>query len=78
MTGPEYRAWLDAHGMNHSQAGGLLCVTVRTSQRWEEGSRAIPPLVARVLRAIDDHPKIAEWLQKKFDDVILAKPNMMM
>lgn len=64
MTSTQYRAWLAAHSMGHEQAGHLFAVTGRASRRWAAGARPVPPLIATLMRMIDDHPPLLKWLEK--------------
>lgn len=50
MTSSDYRAALDALGLNQSAAARLLGVNVSTSQRWIAGDRSVPEPAARFLR----------------------------
>jgi DNA-binding transcriptional regulator YiaG len=59
-----YAAWRKGRGLSHAQMARLLATTRRTSERWEGGSSAIPPLVTKILSTMDRHPRIMEWLGK--------------
>lgn len=50
MTPHEYRNLLAALGLTQAGAARLLGVDERTSRRWANGERDVPPPAARFLR----------------------------
>ena len=50
MTPDQYRAVLEALGLTQSGGARLLGVDERTSRRWANGERDIPPPAQRFLR----------------------------
>lgn len=52
MSPEEYRELIGLLGLTQSGAAALLGVDARTSRKWANRERAIPPAVARFLRYI--------------------------
>lgn len=50
MTSDEYRTALEQLGLTQGGAARLLGVDERTSRRWANGERDIPPPASRFLR----------------------------
>lgn len=50
MTASEYRAAIEALGLNQQAAGRFLGVSPRTAQNWPLGTAPIPLAVAKLLR----------------------------
>jgi len=50
MKANDYREVLASLGLTQTQAAHLLGVDERTSRRWANGERAVPPPAARFLR----------------------------
>jgi DNA-binding transcriptional regulator YiaG len=50
MTSDEYRKTIDKLGLTQGGAARLLGVDERTSRRWANGERDIPPPAQRFLR----------------------------
>lgn len=66
MTPTEYRAAIKRLGLSQVKAGHLLGVDGRTSQKWANGERAIPPPVARLLLYIERYgPELAKEMMEK-------------
>lgn len=50
MTSDEYRTAYSALGLTQAGAARLLGVDARTSRKWANGEREVPPTAARFLR----------------------------
>lgn len=50
MSSAEYRVCLARMEMTQGAAGKLLGVDARTSRKWANGEREVPPTAARLLR----------------------------
>jgi transcriptional regulator with XRE-family HTH domain len=49
MTHTEFKRWRQEAGLTQKSAGDLFGVHMRTVRRWENGERAIPLMVFRVI-----------------------------
>jgi putative transcriptional regulator len=50
MTGPQLKALRKSKGLEQTDAAELLCVPVATYRNWEQGRRAIPAPVVKLVR----------------------------
>jgi DNA-binding transcriptional regulator YiaG len=51
--GNEVRAWRTAHGLSQARLAQLLGVQWLAVQRWEAGSRGVPPFLHLALKQLD-------------------------
>jgi len=66
MTANEYRKALERLGLTQHQAAALFGVDGRTSQKWANGERAVPPPVARLLAYIERYgPELAREMMDR-------------
>ena len=65
MTPDEYRLSIDKLGMTQSGAARMLGVDERTSRRWANGERDVPPPVQRFLRFLIAIGKSGEYVMKR-------------
>ena len=65
MTPDEYRAALEALGLTQGGGARLLGVDERTSRRWANGERDVPPPVQRFLRFLIAIGKSGEYVMKR-------------
>lgn len=65
MTPDEYRESIDKLGLTQSGAARMLGVDERTSRRWANGERDIPPPVQRFLRFLIAIGKSGEYVMKR-------------
>jgi DNA-binding transcriptional regulator YiaG len=50
LTGPQLKALRTSKGLEQTEAAALLCVPVSTYRNWEQGRRAIPAPVLKLVR----------------------------
>ena len=67
MTAEQYNAACKRLGLDIFTAATLLGVAVRTTRRWEDGTRAVPPPVARFLALLIALKKDGAWAIKKLE-----------
>jgi len=68
MTKEEYSAIIHRLGMNKSQAGRYLGVSLRTAQRYWDGLSTVPTASALLLRALVHYnipPAVPPWQRGK-------------
>ena len=65
MTSDEYRGSIDKLGLTQSGAARMLGVDERTSCRWANGERDVPPPVQRFLRFLIAIGKSGEYVIKR-------------
>jgi DNA-binding transcriptional regulator YiaG len=65
MTSDEFRAALDALGLTQGGAARLLGVDERTSRRWANGERDVPPPAQRFLRYLIATGRSGEYALRK-------------
>lgn len=65
MTPDEYREAIDKLGLTQSSAARMLGVDERTSRRWANGERDVPPPVQRFLRFLIAIGKSGEYVIKR-------------
>ncbi|UPJ78804.1 hypothetical protein IVB16_28625 [Bradyrhizobium sp. 183] len=65
MTSDEYRDALEALGLTQGDGARLLGVDERTSRRWANGERDIPPPVQRFLRYLIATKRSGEYAMRK-------------
>ena len=65
MTPDEYRNALVALGLTQGGCARLLGVDERTSRRWANGERDIPPPVQRFLRYLIATKRSGEYAMRK-------------
>ena len=53
MTPADFRAIIEACGLNQTQAAALFGVTDRTVRLWIAGKAPVPPAVAKLLKLLD-------------------------
>jgi DNA-binding transcriptional regulator YiaG len=64
MTADEYRAAIETLGLSQVAASKLLGVDERTSRRWANGERDVPPPAARFLKYLIATGKTGEKAMK--------------
>lgn len=69
MTPDEYRSVIDKLGLSQLAAARLLGVDDRTSRRWANGERDIPPPAARFLRYLVATGRSGEYAMRKLGDI---------
>lgn len=65
MTSDEYREAIDSLGLSQVGAARLLGVDERTSRRWANGERDIPPPAERFLRYLIATGRSGEYAMKR-------------
>ena len=68
LTPQEYQSLVSRLGMNKSQAGRYLGVSVRTAQRYWDGLAAVPTAAVLLLHALMHHrelPQVPLWEGRK-------------
>lgn len=65
MTHDEYRDAIDSLGLSQVGAARLLGVDERTSRRWANGERDIPPPAQRFLRYLIATGRSGEYAMKR-------------
>lgn len=65
MTPDEYRVTIATLGLSQLAAARLLGVDDRTSRRWANGERDIPPPAARFLRYLLATGRSGEYAMRK-------------
>jgi DNA-binding transcriptional regulator YiaG len=65
MTSDEYRQAIEQLGLSQIAAARLLGVDERTSRRWANGERDIPPPVQRFLRYLIVTGKTGEYAMRR-------------
>ena len=68
MSPGQYAATIQQLGMNKSQAGRYLGVSLRTAQRYWDGDAEIPPATVLLLRALLRYqvtPIVPPWRGRK-------------
>ena len=65
MTPAEYRIALETLGLSQIAAARLLGVDDRTSRRWANGERDIPPPAQRFLRYLIATGRTGEYAMKR-------------
>lgn len=65
MTSDEYREAIDRLGLTQGGAARLLGVDERTSRRWANGERDIPPPAQRFLRYLMATGRSGEYAMKR-------------
>lgn len=69
MTPEEYRLVLDKLGLTQIASARLLGVDERTSRRWANGERDIPPPAVRFLRYLVVTGRSGEYAMRKLGDI---------
>jgi transcriptional regulator with XRE-family HTH domain len=69
VTHTEYRIAIDKLGMSQIAAAKLLGVDERTSRRWANGERDIPPPVSRFLAYLVATGRSGEYAMRKLGDI---------
>jgi DNA-binding transcriptional regulator YiaG len=64
VTSDEYRKTIDKLGLTQGGAARLLGVDERTSRRWANGERDIPPPAQRFLRYLIATKRSGEYAMK--------------
>ena len=65
MTSDEYREALEALGLTQGGCARLLGVDERTSRRWANGERDVPPPVQRFLRYLIATKRSGKYAMRK-------------
>jgi DNA-binding transcriptional regulator YiaG len=65
MTPDEYRAAIERLGLSQIAAARLLGVDERTSRRWANGEREVPPPVQRFLRYLIATGRSGEYAMRR-------------
>jgi len=65
MTADQYRAAIETLGLSQIAAARLLGVDERTSRRWANGERDIPPPAERFLRYLIATGRSGEYAMKR-------------
>lgn len=69
MTPDEYRSTIETLGLSQVAAARLLGVDERTSRRWANGERDIPPRADRFLRYLMATGRSGEYAMRKLGDI---------
>lgn len=69
VTANEYRAAIAQLGLSQLAAARLLGVDDRTSRRWANGERDIPPPAARFLLYLVATGRSGEYAMRKLGDI---------
>ena len=67
MTADEYRNAIDHLGLSQIAAARLLGVDERTSRRWANGERDVPPPAQRFLRYLIATGRSGEYAMKRLE-----------
>ena len=65
VTADQYRATIETLGLSQAAAARLLGVDERTSRRWANGERDIPPPAQRFLRYLIATGRSGEYALKR-------------
>lgn len=69
VTHDEYRQTIELLGLSQIAAARLLGVDERTSRRWANGERDIPPPAARFLLYLVATGRSGEYAKRKLGDI---------
>lgn len=69
MTPDEYRSTVETLGLSQVAAARLLGVDERTSRRWANGERDIPPPAVRFLLYLVATGRSGEYAMRKLGDI---------
>lgn len=69
MTPDEYRTTIETLGLSQVAAARLLGVDERTSRRWANGERDVPPPAERFLLFLVATGRSGEYAMRKLGDI---------
>ena len=75
----DYQLLVSRLGMNKSQAGRFLGVSLRTAQRYWDGKTPVPVASALLLRSMHHHrelPRVPPWPGRRAAERYREKPSV--